>query len=73
MSPRRVKPRTAPASITDPVPGQFALFGSAEPWQPSACTCWPLNLRGCRHCKNCETCQDCRQCASRGCECACEG
>ncbi|MFJ8195216.1 hypothetical protein ACIQ8D_36605 [Streptomyces sp. NPDC096094] len=70
---RRVKPRSVPASITAPVPGQFALFGAVDPWHPSMCNCWPRELRGCGHCKPCDTCQDCRQCAGSGCECACEG
>ncbi|MEU5445800.1 hypothetical protein [Streptomyces griseofuscus] len=79
---RRVRPRPVPAGITDPVPGQYALFGAADPWQPSGCTqrgrdltsdCWPPKMRGCGHCKNCDTCQDCGQCAGAGCGCACEG
>ncbi|CAM5604748.1 hypothetical protein SROCM77S_06829 [Streptomyces rochei] len=70
---RRVKPRAVPTSVTAPTPGQFALFGSADPWQPTGCTCFPIVTRGCGHCKACDSCQDCRRCAGRGCECACEG
>ncbi len=73
MSPRRVKPRPVPTTITDPTAGQMGLFGPADPWQPSMCNCWPRVLRGCRHCKVCDSCQDCGRCAGRGCECECQG
>ena len=67
----RIRPRTPPKAPAVPVPGQLDLLGS-DPWQPTGCTCWPLNPRGCHHCKNCDTCQDCGQCAGRGCTCKCD-
>lgn len=71
MSPRRIKPRTPPRTITTPVPGQLG-FDSDEPWLPTGCQCFPPVPRGCGHCKTCSTCQDCGRCAGRGCNCECE-
>ncbi|MFE1576249.1 hypothetical protein [Streptomyces fradiae] len=62
--PRRLQPPTLTA-------GQLGLFGSAEPWQPTGCRCWPLTLRGCQHCTACSTCTDCGRCAGQGCTCEC--
>jgi hypothetical protein len=73
VSRRKVRPRALKAAPEAPVLGQFALFGSAEPWQPTGCACWPSVERACGHCKPCDSCQDCGRCAGRGCGCACEG
>lgn len=69
---RRIKPRAPRTAPTFPTSGQLGLFGSPDPWQPSSCSCWPPENRGCGHCRRCETCQDCTRCAGTGCSCECE-
>jgi hypothetical protein len=68
---KRVKPRNPGRAPVQNLNGQYVI-DTDQPWQDSACTCWPPNLRGCGHCKPCDTCEDCKRCAGRGCVCACE-
>ena len=71
MTARRIRPRAPKRVPQAPTAGQFNLFGSPDPWEPTGCTCWPPVPRGCHHCKACDTCQDCGRCAGRGCTCGC--
>ncbi|MDX2930430.1 hypothetical protein PV411_38730 [Streptomyces sp. NRRL_B-16638] len=72
MARSRVKPRAPRRAPEENVPGQLGLVGSADPWQPTGCRCWPPDNRGCGHCRTCSACQDCGACAGPGCACGCD-